>query len=518
MKIKGRKILKNNAIGAYVYKDNKWVWRIIKGPKKGAGFFDDLFSGKTKSCQWFDKQLKTKKLEDIITNLQKYSNDDDENKNFWKYYYDNVCTKKGTKKIREALKNFNIKYTNIQRLKLGTGGKPIIVFKSSNENKEINVLNKRLQNLKNEPSNKKNFGSFIKKQLVTKDYKKTDNLSKTLEKFREIARNYKKILIFNNLDESILIFMNILKDKDLKFNIEIPKGSDIEYFDIYNFYLALSNYFINEKINPVMKYLVNNVINILYKLLLSVNKFDIYPTDFWLLFNGIFIKRINKKDYYVSMIIDEIISNNKKVNNLNRGLTIVKRLRSKLDRYIYGNQKSNRNKIRYSRNILVDFLKRNKINPYVIALIKNSSDDEYIKVLLGEELVPTDNFLSILFDNVTKNILRPTSIHMMTFEKMKEIYRDILRKNRTLINRISSSTMVPLRDLIPKEKRIDFNNIICSLKGIVQDKNNKINLKCMNAPEYLPIARRVQDKNSEINLKSVYTLENIPLASKVNKI
>ena len=173
------------------------------------------------------------------------------------------------------------------------------------------------------------------------------------------------------------------------------------------------------------------------------------------------------------MIIDEIISNNKKINNLNRGLTIVKRLRSKLDRSIYGIQNSNRNKIRYSRNILVNFLKENKINPYVIALIKNSSYDEYIKVLHGEELVPTDNFLSILFDNVTKNIIRPNSIPMMTFEKMKEIYRDILKKNRTLINKMSSSGMVPLSDLIPERSRKQFNDIICSLEGKVANKSTK---------------------------------------------
>ena len=459
MKIKGRKILKNNAVGAYVYKNNKWVWRIIKGPKKGAGFFDDLFSGKTKSCQWFDKQLKTRHLEDIINNLQKYNNNDEENREFWKNYYNIVCTKKGTNSIRRALKIFNNSYPNVQRLTLGSGGKPTIIFKSTDENENVNILNKRLQMMKNEPSNKKNFGSFIKKQLVTKDYKKADNLSKTLEKFREIARNYKHIFGFYNLDKSILIFMNILGNKDLKFNIET---NNYEYFDIYNFYLALNNYFNNEKINPVMKSLVNNAINILNKLLLFVNKEEVSPTDFWLLFNGIFIKRINKKDYYISMIIDEIISNNKKVNSLNRGLTIVKKLRSKLDISIYGIKNSNRNKIRYSRNILVNFLKENKINPYVIALIKNSSNNEYIKVLKGEELVPTDNFLSILFDNVTKNIIRPNSIPMMTFEKMKEIYREIMKKNRTLINKMSSSGMVPLSDLIPVRSRKQFNEIINS--------------------------------------------------------
>ena len=39
MKIRGKRILKNGATGAYVYynKEKKWKWRIISGPKKGAG-------------------------------------------------------------------------------------------------------------------------------------------------------------------------------------------------------------------------------------------------------------------------------------------------------------------------------------------------------------------------------------------------------------------------------------------------------------------------------------------------
>ena len=36
LKIKGKKVFKNGAVGAYVYynKEKKWKWRIIKGPKK----------------------------------------------------------------------------------------------------------------------------------------------------------------------------------------------------------------------------------------------------------------------------------------------------------------------------------------------------------------------------------------------------------------------------------------------------------------------------------------------------
>tara|TARA_Y100000590_G_C15172297_1_gene807866 strand:- start:25 stop:189 length:165 start_codon:yes stop_codon:yes gene_type:complete len=39
MKIKGKKIFKNGAIGAYVYykTEDKWKWRIISGPKKQNG-------------------------------------------------------------------------------------------------------------------------------------------------------------------------------------------------------------------------------------------------------------------------------------------------------------------------------------------------------------------------------------------------------------------------------------------------------------------------------------------------
>ena len=37
MNIKNKRILKNGAIAGYISINNKWKWRIIKGPKKSGG-------------------------------------------------------------------------------------------------------------------------------------------------------------------------------------------------------------------------------------------------------------------------------------------------------------------------------------------------------------------------------------------------------------------------------------------------------------------------------------------------
>lgn len=51
MRVKNKRILKNGAIGAYVYynKEKKWKWRIIKGPskKKGGAKFDNILNVST---------------------------------------------------------------------------------------------------------------------------------------------------------------------------------------------------------------------------------------------------------------------------------------------------------------------------------------------------------------------------------------------------------------------------------------------------------------------------------------
>ena len=74
MKVKGKKILKNGAIGAYVYfpSDKKWKWRIIGNTKKKGGLSIEEKKYKQKENKYVEKKEKEKEkgknIPEIYTN------------------------------------------------------------------------------------------------------------------------------------------------------------------------------------------------------------------------------------------------------------------------------------------------------------------------------------------------------------------------------------------------------------------------------------------------------------------
>lgn len=76
MKTKGRRILKNGAIGAYVYypSDKKWKWRIIGHVRKTGGKTVKKKGGGARTCEYLEKNKKL--LDEHL---------------FYKAYLDSIC-------------------------------------------------------------------------------------------------------------------------------------------------------------------------------------------------------------------------------------------------------------------------------------------------------------------------------------------------------------------------------------------------------------------------------------------